>query len=63
MIVMRKGMRSLGMDGQGGFEMLKMAFAYTYLHSWGWGFCLGMFCKTGWFGFVYLSGVSRMVTL
>jgi hypothetical protein len=29
MIVMRKGMRSLGMDGQGGFEMLKMAFAYT----------------------------------
>lgn len=50
------------MDGEGGFELL-MAFAYTNLHSWGWGFCLGMFCKTGWLGFVYLSGVSCMVTL
>lgn len=45
MIVMRRGVRGMGMYGQGGFETLKITFTYTYLHSWGWSFCLWMFCR------------------
>lgn len=34
------------MDGERGFEFVEdHVCIYIYLHSWGWGFCLGIFWK------------------
>lgn len=39
MIVIRRGVRGVDMDGEGGFEFVEdRVCIYTYLHSWGWGF-------------------------
>lgn len=46
MIVIRRGVRGGDMDGERGFEFVEdHVCIYIYLHSWGWGFCLGIFWK------------------
>lgn len=45
MIVTRRGVRGVGVDGERGFEMLKIAFVYTISAFLGLGFVLGIFCK------------------